>query len=266
MWRELRMVAFYRAVFAEILATAIFVFFGLGSELNWPEKPSVLQTAITFNLAAATAVQIAWHTSGSHLNPAVTLAFLLGSRISLARAACYMLAQMVGGIVGAAVLYEVTPEDIRGTLGTSTVRVNVSSGQAVSIELILTLQLVLSYLVSTDSSRNKGSPAIMIGVSVALGHLIGHYYTTCSMNPAKSFGRSVVVGNFTKQWIFWVGPLIGAILAFVFYSFVLHHDPKTFAERLAILRGSYDAEPSEKEKDQPTDSVSLPMPSLVHRL
>ncbi|XP_032994564.1 aquaporin-6-like [Lacerta agilis] len=266
MWRELQMVAFYRAVFAEFLATAIFVFFGLGSEMNWPEKPSVLQTAITFNLAAATAVQIAWHASGSHLNPAVSLAFLLGSRVSLVRAACYILAQMVGGIAGAAVLYAVTPEDIRGSLGTSTVRVNVSSGQAVSIELVLTLQLVLSYLVSTDSSRNKGSPAIMIGVSVALGHLIGHYYTTCSMNPAKSFGRSVVVGNFTKQWIFWVGPLAGAILAFVLYTFVLYHDPKTFAERLAILRGSYDAEPLEKSKDQPTDSVSLPMPSLVHRL
>ncbi|XP_061477731.1 aquaporin-6-like isoform X2 [Rhineura floridana] len=235
--RELLSLAFHRAVFAEFLATAIFVFFGLGPVLDWPEPPSVLQTAITFNLAAATTVQIAWHASGAHLNPAVTVAFLLGSRISLVRAACYVVAQLAGGITGAATLYGVTPGTVRGNLGINRVAINISSGQAVAVELILTLQLVLCYFASTDSRSKGSSPAIMIGVSVALGHLIG---------------------------IFWVGPLAGAILASVLYNFVLHYDPKTFAQRLAILKGSYDAEHLEKDGGQQTESVSLP--TLVHRL
>ncbi|XP_061477730.1 aquaporin-6-like isoform X1 [Rhineura floridana] len=262
--RELLSLAFHRAVFAEFLATAIFVFFGLGPVLDWPEPPSVLQTAITFNLAAATTVQIAWHASGAHLNPAVTVAFLLGSRISLVRAACYVVAQLAGGITGAATLYGVTPGTVRGNLGINRVAINISSGQAVAVELILTLQLVLCYFASTDSRSKGSSPAIMIGVSVALGHLIGHYFTSCSMNPAKSFGPAVIFGKFHNHWIFWVGPLAGAILASVLYNFVLHYDPKTFAQRLAILKGSYDAEHLEKDGGQQTESVSLP--TLVHRL
>lgn len=118
MWTELLSISFYRAIFTEFLLTAIYIFFGVGSMLQWPTAlPSVLQIAITFNLAAATMVQIAWHASGAHLNPAVTVAFLLGSRVSLMRAACYVVAQLVGGIAGAATLYAVTPAHIRGDLG-----------------------------------------------------------------------------------------------------------------------------------------------------
>ncbi|KAJ7317865.1 hypothetical protein JRQ81_004027 [Phrynocephalus forsythii] len=264
MWRELLSVALLRAVFAEFLVTVLFVFFGLASLLNWPEPPSILQSAITFNLAAATIVQIAWQASGAHLNPAVTVAFLFGSRISLVKAACYVVAQLAGGIAGAAILYAVTPAAIRGNLGINMIQNNVSPGQAVAVELILTLQLVLCYFASTDSYRSTGSPAIIIGVSVALGQLIGRYFTSCSMNPARSFGPAVIMGQFPQHWIFWVGPLAGAILASLLYNFVLYHDPKTFAQRLAILKGSYDGEELEKDGGQQAESLSLP--SLVHRL
>ncbi|XP_020640171.3 aquaporin-6 [Pogona vitticeps] len=264
MWRELRSVAFHRAVFTEFLVTALFVFFGLASVLSWPEPPSILQSAITFNLAAATVVQIAWQASGAHANPAVTVAFLLGSRISLMKAAGYVVAQLAGGIVGAAILYAVTPAAVRGNLGINMIQNNVSVGQATAVELILTLQLVLCYFASTDSHRSSGSPAIIIGVSVALGQLIGRYFTSCSMNPARSFGPAVVVGQFPHHWIFWVGPLAGATLASFLYNFALYHDPKTLAQRLAILKGSYDGEELEKDGGQQTESVSLP--SLVHRL
>ncbi|XP_053150678.1 aquaporin-6-like [Hemicordylus capensis] len=265
MWRELFSVALLRAVFAEFLVTAIYVFFGVGSLLPWPSSlPSILQIAITFNLAAATAVQIAWQASGAHVNPAVTVAFLLGSRISLAKAACYVVAQLAGGIAGAATLYGVIPGNIRGNLGINVVSNDVTSGQAVAVELILTLQLVLCYFASTDSLRSTGSPAIMIGVSVALGHLVGSYITSCSMNPARSFGPAVIVGKFPDHWIFWVGPLAGAILASLLYNFILYHVPKTFAQRLAILKGSYDVEELEKDGGQKKESISLP--NLAHRL
>ncbi|XP_077870850.1 aquaporin-6 isoform X3 [Ictidomys tridecemlineatus] len=205
-----------RALFAEFLATGLYVFFGVGSVLKWPSAlPSVLQIAITFNLATATAVQVTWKASGAHANPAVTLAFLVGSHISLPRAVAYVAAQLAGATVGAALLYGVTPGDIRGTLGINMVHNSSSTGQAVTVEVILTLQLVLCIFASTDNRQALGSPAAMIGTSVALGHLIG---------------------------IFWVGPLTGAVLASLIYNFILFPDTKTLAERLAILMGTTEVE------------------------
>ncbi|KAM4881349.1 aquaporin-6 [Thomomys bottae] len=232
-------IAISKALFAEFLATGLYVFFGVGSVLRWPSAlPSVLQVAITFNLATATAVQVSWKTSGAHANPAVTLAFLVGSYISLPRAMAYVAAQLAGATVGAALLYGLTPGNVRGTLGINVVQNSTSTGQAVAVELILTLQLVLCVFASTDNRHARGSPAAMIGTSVALGHLIGIYFTGCSMNPARSFGPAVIVGKFTVHWIFWVGPLTGAVLASLIYNFILFPDTKTVAQRLAILIGA----------------------------
>lgn len=246
--------AISKALFAEFLATGLYVFFGVGSVLPWPVAlPSVLQIAITFNLATATAVQISWKTSGAHANPAVTLAYLVGSHISLPRAMAYIAAQLAGATVGAALLYGVTPGGVRETLGVNEVHNSTSTGQAVAVELILTLQLVLCVFASMDSRQTLGSPAAMIGISVALGHLIGIYFTGCSMNPARSFGPAVIVGKFAVHWIFWVGPLTGAVLASLIYNFILFPDTKTVAQRLAILVGTtkvekvVDAEPQKKE-------------------
>ncbi|XP_075758186.1 aquaporin-6 isoform X1 [Pelodiscus sinensis] len=259
MWKEVLSVTFYRAVFSEFLATSIYVFFGLGSVLPWPSAlPTILQISITFNLAAATVVHIAWHVSGALLNPAVTLAFLLGSRISLARAACYMVAQLAGGIAGAATLYGVTPEEVHRSFGINTVRSNITSGQAVAVELILTFQLVLCYFASTDRHRNSNSPATFIGMSVALGHLIGIYFTGCSMNPARSFGPAVIVKRFSAHWIFWVGPMAGGMLAALIYNVVLSPDLKSLSQRLAILKGTLDMEAEDPEEaKQSAQPVSL---------
>ncbi|KAM5253876.1 aquaporin-6 isoform 3-T4 [Hipposideros larvatus] len=219
-----------KALFAEFLATGLYVFFGVGSTLHWPLAfPTVLQVAITFNLATAVAVQITWKASGAHVNPAVTLAFLVGSQISLPRAVAYVAAQLTGATVGAAVLYGVTTGDLRETLG-----INMASG----------------------------SPAAMIGISVALGHLIGVYFTGCSMNPARSFGPAIIVGKFTLHWIFWVGPLTGAILASLIYNFILFPDTKTLAQRLAILTGNAEteklvAEESQKESQSGSGDTKL---------
>ncbi|XP_036313929.1 aquaporin-6 isoform X2 [Pipistrellus kuhlii] len=247
--------AISKALFAEFLATGLYVFFGVGSAMRWPSAlPSVLQVAITFNLATAMVVQVTWKTSGAHVNPAVTLAFLVGSQISLPRALAYMAAQLAGAIVGAALLYGVTPGDIRETLAVNVVQSRVSAGQAVAVELVLTLQLVLCVFASTDSRQTAASPAAMIGTSVALGHLIGVYFTGCSMNPARSFGPAVIVGKFEVHWIFWVGPLTGAVLASLIYNFILFPDTKTLAQRLAILTGTSEMEEVdgvEPQEDKP---------------
>uniref|UniRef100_A0A8C8YFI8 Lens fiber major intrinsic protein n=1 Tax=Prolemur simus TaxID=1328070 RepID=A0A8C8YFI8_PROSS len=124
MW-ELRSTSFWRAIFAEFFGTLFYVFFGLGASLHWAPGPlHVLQVALAFGLALATLVQAVGHISGAHVNPAVTFAFLVGSQMSLLRAFCYMLAQLLGAVAGAAVLYSVTPSAVRGNLALNTVMVS----------------------------------------------------------------------------------------------------------------------------------------------
>ncbi|XP_025786267.1 aquaporin-6-like [Puma concolor] len=135
-----------------------------------------------------------------------------------------------------------SPLRLQRSLLLTQVQSNVSTGQAVAVELVLTLQLVLCVFASTNNRQASGSPAIVIGISVALGHLIGIYFTGCSMNPARSFGPAIVVGKFTVHWIFWVGPLTGAVLASLIYNFILFPDTRTMAQRLVILMGTEEVE------------------------
>nr|XP_025856074.1 aquaporin-5 isoform X3 [Vulpes vulpes] len=124
MRKEVCSVAFLKAVFAEFLATLIFVFFGLGSALKWPSAlPSILQIALAFGLAIGTLAQALGPVSGGHINPAITLALLVGNQISLLRAAFYVAAQLAGAIAGAGVLYGLAPLNARGNLA-----VNSTSG------------------------------------------------------------------------------------------------------------------------------------------
>jgi len=129
MW-ELRSVAFTRAVFAEFLATLVFILFGLGSALNWPSAsaPSILQIALAFGLAISTLVQALGHISGAHINPAVTVACLIGSQVSFLRAVFYVVAQLLGAVAGAAILHEITPADSREGLAINKVRLQPMGG------------------------------------------------------------------------------------------------------------------------------------------
>ncbi|NXC89624.1 AQP2 protein, partial [Cercotrichas coryphoeus] len=272
MW-ELRSIAFSRAVFAEFLATLVFVLFGLGSALNWPSAPapSTLQIALAFGLAIGTLVQALGHVSGAHINPAVTLGCLLGSQLSLLRALFYVAAQLLGGVVGAAILHQITPADSRQGLALNKLHNETTTGQAVTVELFLTFQLVLCIFASTDERRedNLGSPALSIGLSVAVGHLLGIRYTGCSMNPARSFapapGWVLLTPLFSPLQVFWVGPLIGAAAASILYNYVLFPQAKTLSERLAILKGC-EPEPDWAEREaRRRQSVELHSPQTLPR-
>ncbi|NWY66004.1 AQP2 protein, partial [Erithacus rubecula] len=269
MW-ELRSIAFTKAVFAEFLATLLFVLLGLGSALSWPSAPapSALQVALAFGLAIGTLVQALGHVSGAHINPAVTLGCLLGSQLSLLRALFYVLAQLLGGVVGAAILHQVTPADSRQGLAVNKLHNETTAGQAVTVELFLTFQLVLCVFASTDERRedNLGSPALSIGLSVAVGHLLGIRYTGCSMNPARSFAPAVILtAPFSPLQVFWVGPLIGAAAASILYNYVLFPQAKSLSERLAILKGC-EPEPDWSEREaRRRQSVELHSPQSLPR-
>ncbi|XP_030050855.1 aquaporin-5-like [Microcaecilia unicolor] len=252
--------SFTRAFLAELLGTFLFVFLGLGSALQWQTAiPTILQVALAFGLSIGSLVQAVGHISGAHFNPAVTVAFLLGSQISILRAVAYIMAQMLGAVAGAGLLYEFTSSKVRGTFGINTLKNDTTQGQAIAVELLITLQLVLCILSSTDSRRTEkiGFPALSIGLSVTLGHLIGIYYTGCSMNPARSFGPALITGHFDFHWIFWVGPMAGAVLASLVYNYLLFPHRKRTLDKLAVLQGKFDPEHEREREEHRKESVEL---------
>ncbi|XP_029452842.1 lens fiber major intrinsic protein [Rhinatrema bivittatum] len=263
MW-ELRSLAFWRAVFAEFVATMLYIFFGLGASLKWTgDSLHVLHVALAFGLALATMIQSVGHVSGAHINPAVTFAFLVGSQMSILRAAFYIAAQLLGAVAGAAVLYGVTPAAVRGNLALTMPHPGMSLGQATTVEIFLTLQFVLCVFATYDERRNNrlGSVALAIGFSLALGHLFGVYYTGAGMNPARSFAPALITRNFTNHWIYWVGPLIGGALGALLYDFLLFPRMRGLPERFSVLRGASLAAPEEQQKTR-AEPVELKTQSL----
>ncbi|XP_043939758.1 aquaporin-2-like [Protopterus annectens] len=251
---------FSRDIFAEFLGTLVFVFFGLGSALKWSDTPmDIVAVSLAFGLGIATLVKCVGHISGGHLNPAVTFAFLLGCQVSFLRAMLYMAAQVLGAVAGAALLYGITPSTVRGNLGINSLHADLSTGAATALEIVLTFQLVLCILSATDERKEPcfGCPALSIGLSVTLGHIVGIPFTGTSMNPARSFGPAVIVGKFTDHWVFWVGPLAGATIATLLYNYVLFPRKMDRSERLAVLKGIQRPEPEDTWQENAKQTVEL---------
>lgn len=219
--------SFWKAVSGEFIGMLIFVLLSLGSTINWSKEENPLPAdlvliALCFGLSIATMVQCFGHISGGHINPAVTIAMLCTRKISLAKSIFYIIAQCLGAIAGAGILYLITPANVAGNLGITTIEGRLSAGHGLLIELIITFQLVFTIFASCDSKRMDltGSVALAIGFSVAIGHLFAINYTGASMNPARSFGPAVIKGKWDNHWIYWIGPIIGAVIAGGLYEYV----------------------------------------------
>ncbi|XP_072105773.1 aquaporin-5-like isoform X1 [Mobula birostris] len=230
--------SFWRALPAEFLGTAVLVFCGVASALGWAgQQPDTLQVALGFGLAVSAASLCTQGVGAGHLNPAVSLALLLGLRISPLRALLSILMQGLGAIAACALLYVLTPPGVRGELGLSKPSAGVTQVQALVIEVIVTFQLVLCvFVLSHKESNYEGSAHLALGISVTLGHLVAIRFTGCSMNPARSLGPAVITSNFSQHWIFWVGPLLGGALAVIVYSFLLSPKKTRCGECLSALK------------------------------
>nr|BAD22823.1 aquaporin type4 transcript variant c [Homo sapiens] len=174
-------------------------------------------------------------------------------------------------IIGAGILYLVTPPSVVGGLGVTMVHGNLTAGHGLLVELIITFQLVFTIFASCDSKRTDvtGSIALAIGFSVAIGHLFAINYTGASMNPARSFGPAVIMGNWENHWIYWVGPIIGAVLAGGLYEYVFCPDvefkrrfKEAFSKAAQQTKGSY-MEVEDNRSQVETDDLIL-KPGVVH--
>ena len=214
---------------AEMLGTMVLVLMGCGSAIfnngvGTPEQ--VLMVAVAFGLAVVAMAYTIGGISGCHINPAITLGCLLTKRITGKDAAMYMIFQVIGALIGSAILFLLVKTACCQTFASETltgangIQPGHTIGSAFIAEVIFTFVFVLVVLGTTDSKIGAGKPAGMaIGLSLILVHIVCIPITGTSVNPARSIGPAVfeaVHGSMTaliNLWIFIVAPFIGAFLA-----------------------------------------------------
>ena len=206
---------------AEMVGTMVLVLMGCGTAVSLgctnADPETVVGTALAFGLAVVAMAYTIGGISGCHINPAITLGCLISGRISGKDAAMYMLFQVIGAILGSAILFLCTT-GVEGFVGTgaNACQSGVSEVGALVAEIVFTAIFVLVVLGTTDSKVGAGNFAgLAIGLSLVLVHLVCIRYTGTSVNPARSIGPALFQGGdaLAQLWIFIVGPFIGAAIA-----------------------------------------------------
>ncbi|CAL9192629.1 unnamed protein product [Musa hybrid cultivar] len=236
---ELKLWSFYRALIAEFVATLLFLYVLVATVIGHKAASLDNQCGGVGLLGIAWAVGgmiflLVYCTagiSGGHINPAVTFGLLLGRKVSVLRAVSYMVAQCAGAICGVGIARAIMKHqfDAFGG-GTNVVALCYSNGAALGAEIIGTFVLVYTVFTATDPKRNARDSHVpvlaplSIGFAVFLVHLATIPITGTGINPARSLGAAVIYNRrkaWNDQWIFWVGPFIGAAAAALYHEYVL---------------------------------------------
>lgn len=234
-----------RRAAAEFFGTFWLVLGGCGSAVLSAAFPQLgiglLGVALAFGLTVLTMAYAIGHISGCHLNPAVSLGLVIARRFSARDLPWYVLAQLLGGIAGAGVLYVIATGkagfDVRGGFASNGYGEHSPGGYALVscavAELVLTFTFLMIILGSTDRRAPAGFAPIAIGLGLTLIHLIGIPVTNLSVNPARSTGPALFVGDWAlgQLWLFWLAPLAGAAVAGFVYP-VLAREPAD--EKVAV--------------------------------
>lgn len=221
-----------RKLLAELMGTATLVFVGVGvATLSFGFKMAgastsagVVATALAFGLVLMALVYAIGPVSGCHVNPAVTMGFLVSGRMRLQEAFGYWAAQVVGAILAALALWGIfsgSPDYHRSTTGLGAdgfgkaSMVHLDAAGAFGAEVVLTFLFVTVVLLATSHRTTAGFAGVAIGVALAMAHLVGIPLTGTSVNPARSIGPALVVGGLalSQLWLFILAPLVGGVLA-----------------------------------------------------
>jgi len=209
--------------FAEMIGTFVLTFLGCGAAVSLncgSDTASIVGTAFAFGLAVVAMAYTIGGISGCHINPAITLGVFASGRMSAKDCGMYMLFQVIGAIIAAALLYLLVSTDPGLARGTATGANACASDNVMNgllAEIILTFIFVLVVLGATAKTNGATNnfAGLAIGLSLILIHLVGINYTGTSVNPARSIGPALFEGGkaLSQLWVFIVGPLVGGALA-----------------------------------------------------
>jgi aquaporin Z len=209
-----------RKALAEGVGTFILVFFAVGAAVFGIQTIGKLGVAVAFGFVLLALAYAIGPVSGCHVNPAVTLGLLMRKGITMREAVTYWIAQVIGGIVAAALLKLMVSgfggaTDETGALGTNEYGKTVSLGGAMVIEVVMTFLLVLVVLLVTSRAAAPGFAGLAIGLVLTVIHLVGIPLDGTSVNPARSIGPALFNGGtpLSQLWVFIVFPLVGGAVA-----------------------------------------------------
>jgi aquaporin Z len=219
---------------AEFFGTFWLVLGGCGSAVLAAGFPDVgigfLGVSLAFGLTVLTMAYAIGHISGCHLNPAVSVGLWAGGRFPANQLLPYIVAQVLGAIVAGGVLYLIASGaagfDVSAGFASNGYAEHSPGGYSLSAalltEVVMTMMFVLVILGATDARAPLGLAPIAIGFCLTLIHLISIPVTNTSVNPARSTGVAIYVGDWAiaQLWLFWVAPIVGALLGAVIYRFI----------------------------------------------
>lgn len=218
---------------AEFIGTFWLVLGGCGSAVLAAAYPELgigfVGVSLAFGLTVLTMAYAIGHISGCHLNPAVSVGLLVGGRFDSKELAGYIVAQVLGAIAGAGVLYLIASGKAGFTAGGFAANgyAEHSPGgygmvAALVTEVVMTFMFLIIILGTTDAKAPNGFAGMAIGLGLTLIHLISIPVTNTSVNPARSTSQAIFAGGWALEqlWLFWVAPIVGAILAGVVYKFM----------------------------------------------
>lgn len=208
---------------AEMLGTMVLVLMGCGTAVSLSCASSdpglaatVVGTALAFGLSVVAMAYTIGGISGCHINPAITLGCFLSGRMTGKDAGMYIVFQVIGAIIGSAILWMLTSQSGLTGTGANACQEGVSVIGGLLAEIVFTFVFVLVVLGTTDSTKGAGNFAgLAIGLALVLVHLACIRYTGTSVNPARSIGPALFQGGeaLSQLWIFIVGPFIGSVLS-----------------------------------------------------
>ncbi|XP_059430019.1 aquaporin PIP2-7 [Corylus avellana] len=236
---ELTQWSFYRAIIAEFIATLLFLYITVLTVIGYKSQSEndecggvgILGIAWAFGGMIFVLVYCTAGISGGHINPAVTFGLFLARKVSLIRALLYMIAQCLGAICGCGLVKAFQKSYYtRYGGGANELAAGYNKGVGLGAEIIGTFVLVYTVFSATDPKRNARDSHVPvlaplpIGFAVFMVHLATIPVTGTGINPARSFGAAVIYNKdkaWDDQWIFWVGPFIGAAIAAFYHQFIL---------------------------------------------
>ncbi|MBR2712662.1 MAG: aquaporin [Bacilli bacterium] len=208
---------------SELLGTFVLVLFGCGVAVV--TNADVIATSLAFGLVIVAMAYSIGNVSGCHINPAVSLSMWLTKKMDTKDFICYVIAQTLGAIAGAGALgFLLGSFDALGSNGYGNPgQLATNLGIAIVVETILTFVFILAILGVTSKKENGHATGMVIGLTLVLVHLLGIAFTGTSVNPARSIGPALLQGGsaLSQVWVFIVAPLVGSLLASLYYKFIL---------------------------------------------
>jgi aquaporin TIP len=218
----------YHNTLVEVIGTFALIFIGAGAIVATGGN-NLVATALAYGLAIAVMVGAVGHISGGVYNPALVCGLLAARRMAIPRGAYYIVAQLLGATLAALALKAIFPADAVNAVGLGTPQIGAgySVGAGVLIEVIMTFFLMYAVFgVAIDLRGARAIAGLIIGLTITADIFVGGGVSGAAMNPARWFGPAVVQGTFIDWWVWWVGPIVGAIIAaLVWNEFYLRERP-----------------------------------------